>query len=168
MDGCPRRYDRSRAPSDRFDHYFDEVVSAVRANRDLLDPAPAALLHGDPAMPNCTYHDGEVALLDWEIAHVGDPVRDVHRARDQQFDSLRESGDERFVTAFYDGYRNRAGGLPEGYDERSPIYDAVRFLGTVGFFEKTAEYVDEPREEFATWVQAEMERRLDALERTPR
>ncbi|WP_435348223.1 phosphotransferase family protein [Haloarchaeobius sp. HRN-SO-5] len=154
---------RARAPSERFDGYFDDVAAAVRANRDLLDDAPAALVHGDPAMPNTFYGEDRFGFVDWEIAHVGDPVRDVHRARDQQLDSLREPGDERLVAAFYDGYRERAGGLPDGYDERTPVYDAVRFLGTVGFFEQTAEYVDDPREEFATWVQSEMERRLDAL-----
>ena len=154
---------RSMAPSDRFDYHFDEVAAAVEANRDLLDDAPAALLHGDPAQPNCFRGESGVGFLDWEIAHVGDPVRDLHRARDQQFDSLRADAPEEVTTAFYDGYRERAGGLPDGYEDRRPVYEAVRFLGTSGFVEKVAQYVDEPVEELAAWIRKEMDRRLAAI-----
>ncbi|NHN47800.1 phosphotransferase [Halostella sp. JP-L12] len=151
---------RALSPSDRFDRHFDEVIAAVEANRDLLDDAPAALLHGDPAMPNCFRGADGIGFLDWEIAHVGDPVRDLHRVRAQQIDGLRSAGDERLVTALHEGYRERAGGLPPGFEERRPVYRAVRFLGTSGFVEKTAEFADESLEEFAAWVDAEMERRL--------
>ncbi len=154
---------RDLAPSERFGHHFDEVIAAVEANRALLDDAPAALLHGDPAQPNCFRGDDGVGFLDWEIAHVGDPARDVYRARDQQFDSLQSEGPERVVSAFHDGYRERAGGLPDGFAERRPIYEAVRLLGTSGFFERMAAFVDEPREELADWLGAEMERRLAEL-----
>ena len=151
---------RTIAPSDRFDHHFDAVVAAVEANRTLLDDAPAALLHGDPAQPNCYRGPAGAGFLDWEIAHVGDPVRDIHRTQDQMFDSLRSEGPERIVSAFYDGYRERAGGLPSGFEDRRPIYEAVRFLGISGFYEKMAAFVDEPPEELADWIRTEMDRRL--------
>ncbi|MCU4973856.1 phosphotransferase [Halobacteria archaeon AArc-m2/3/4] len=154
---------RGLAPADRFDHHFDEVIAAVEENRELLDDAPAALLHGDPAKPNCFLDDGEVGLLDWEIAHVGDPARDLHRVRDQQIDSLRTDGPERLVTALYEGYRDWAGDLPDGFEERRPVYEAVRHLGTSGFFERVVEYVDESPDELERWVQAEMDRRLAEL-----
>ncbi|MFC4552501.1 MULTISPECIES: phosphotransferase family protein [Halorussus] len=154
---------RAMAPADRFDHHFDEVAAAVEANRDLLDDAPAALLHGDTAQPNCFRGESGVGFLDWEIAHVGDPARDLHRACDQQFGSLRGDAPEELTSALYEGYRERAGGLPDGYEDRRPVYEAVRFLGTSGYVEKVAEYADEPVEELAAWVDEEMDRRLAAI-----
>lgn len=155
---------RAIVPSDRFDHHFDAVIAAVDANRALLDDAPAALLHGDPAQPNCYRGPAGVGFLDWERAHVGDPVRDIYRTRDQVFDSLRTEGPDQIVSAFYDGYRERAGRLPAGFEDRRPVYEAVRFLGTSGFYKKMAAFVDEPPEEFARWVRAEMDRRLAKIQ----
>lgn len=153
---------RSLAPDDRFDHHFDAVVEAAEANRDLLDDTPAALLHGDPAQPNCFVQHG-VGFLDWELAHVGDPARDLYRARDQQFGSLRGDDPDHLVSALYDGYREYAGGLPDGFEDRVPVYDAVRLLGVSGYFEKSVEFHDEPPEEFAAWLDSEMDRRLARL-----
>jgi len=154
---------RSLAPSDRFDRHYDEVIAAVEANRGLLNDALAALVHGDPAKPNCFRGEDGVGFVDWEIAHVGDPARELYCARAQAIDGLRTTGDERVVTALREGYRDRAGGLPPVFAERRPVYRAVRHLGTSGFVEKTAEFVDEPVEEPAAWVDAEMDRRLADL-----
>lgn len=163
---------RAIAGDGRFDHHFDEVIAAVRDNRDLLDDAPAALVHGDPAHPNCIHSepaadgepdtDGEarVGFLDWEISHVGDPARELRRARRQQTESLLGDGPDRLVTALHDGYRDRAGALPDGFEARQPVYDAVTFLGTSGFFEKWAPDADDSTEELADRVRSEMERRL--------
>lgn len=148
------------ASSDRFDHHVDAAIEAVEANRELLDDAPAALLHGDPARPNCFRGEAGIGFLDWEIAHVGDPIRDVERTRGLQIDSLRAEGPEEIRTAFYDGYRERAGGLPEGFEERRPVYDVVRFLGHSGVFDKWAAFLDTDPEKLATWMDAEMDRRL--------
>lgn len=42
------------------------------------EPARAAVLHGDPGIGNLLWHDGGItALLDWEMAHVGDPYDDL-------------------------------------------------------------------------------------------
>jgi aminoglycoside phosphotransferase (APT) family kinase protein len=154
---------RVLAPSDRFDEHFDRVIDAVRSNHELLDDAPAALCHGDPARPNCVYNRGAIGLLDWELAHVGDPARDLHRARSQQLDPPRGEASEELVAALYDGYRERAGGLPAGFEARRPVYAAVRLLGVSGFFERWAAYADAPTAELATWLDAEMDRRLAAI-----
>ena len=154
---------REITPDDQFDHHFDDVIAAVEDARDLLDSAPAALLHGDTAVPNCFRADERIGFLDWEIAHVGDPVRDLQYTRDQHFDSLRSSGPERLVTAFYDGYREQAGGLPEGFDDRLPVYEAVNHLGISGHVERIAEFHDEPRDELSAWIDAEMSRLLATI-----
>lgn len=155
---------RDLASTDRFADHFDRVRDAINANRDLLADAPAALLHGDPAMPNTTW-DGEVAgFLDWELAYVGDPARDLYRARSQQLDGVKEPGPADLVAALHDGYRDVAGGLPDGYPDRKPLYRAVRFLGTSGYVDKLVEFVDEEEDAFAAWVDAEMDRRLAAVE----
>ncbi|ELZ91183.1 phosphotransferase, partial [Haloferax mucosum ATCC BAA-1512] len=155
---------RDLAPAERFDHHFDEVTQAVVENRETLDSAPAALLHGDVAQPNCFHTESGVGVLDWEIAHVGDPARDLYRAKVQLFDSLRSVGPAAVIDAFYDGYRSVAGGLPNGYEARKPIYEAVRFLGVSGFFDKYAEFRDEDEEALAEWVAVEMTRLLGRIE----
>jgi aminoglycoside phosphotransferase (APT) family kinase protein len=154
---------RAIAPSDRFDHHYDAVLAAVESKRDLLADAPAALCHGDVAIPNCVLGRAGVGLLDWEIAHVGDPARDLYRARRLQLDGVRDRGPDRLVEAFYDGYRARAGGLPDGFEARRPVYEAVWFLNYAGFFENWVEFVGASTEEFADWVRTGMERRLEAL-----
>ncbi|WP_396612781.1 phosphotransferase family protein [Haloferax sp. S1W] len=156
-------YTRELASEDRFDHYFDEVVAAVEENRSLLDDAPAALVHGDLAQPNCFRLGDRIGFLDWEISHVGDPARDLYRAKKQQFNVFRTDPPEWMVEAFFDGYRSVAGGLPDGYDERQPIYEAVWFLSVPGFFDKFVEDYDEDPVEFAAWMEAEMARLLDRI-----
>ncbi|WP_410765887.1 phosphotransferase family protein [Haloferax sp. DFSO60] len=154
---------RGLASDDRFDAHFDRVKDAVLRNRDVLDAAPATLVHGDPAQPNSFQRDDETGFLDWEITHIGDPARELHRAQSQQFGSFRSSDPEHLVSALHDGYRSVAGDLPRGYAERKPIYEAVRFLGVSGYIDKWLELVDEPESEFTTSVEAEMERRLAEL-----
>jgi hypothetical protein len=168
---------RAIAGEGRFDHHFDEVIAAVEAERDLLDDAPAALVHGDPAHPNCIHRrervegdggadrDGvgdavPVGFLDWEIAHVGDPARELRRTCRLQFGPLLSRGSDRLVAALHEGYRDRAGSLPAGFEARRPVYDAVSFLGASGFFEKWEHRFDEPTEELAERVQSRMEARL--------
>ena len=154
---------RRLAPDDRFSHHFEAVIDAVEANRKPLDRAPAALLHGDPARPNCFLVGSEVGLLDWELVHVGDPARDLYRVRDQQIDPLRSTGPDELVEALHEGYRERAGGLPAGFEKRRPVYEAVRFLGVSGYIDRVAEFEGEPVEELAGWADEEMSRRLDRL-----
>lgn len=151
---------RELAPTDRYDHHFDEVTAAVRENRETLDSAPAGLVHGDGAQPNCFRFESAIGFLDWELAHVGDPSRDLYRAKVQLFDSLRTTGPDAIVDSFFHGYRSVSGGLPGGYESRKPVYEAVRFLGVSGFFDKIAEFHDEDADELAAWVEAKMDRLL--------
>ncbi|MEF8913381.1 phosphotransferase family protein [Natronomonas sp.] len=154
---------RALAISERFEHHFDAVIEAVEENREVLEEAPAALLHGDPAAPNCMLADGDLGFVDWERSHVGDPARDLYRARNQQIDAIREASDERLVAALHDGYREQADGLPDGYHERRPIYRAIRHLAVSGFFENYLDYREESADELAAWTSEEMDRRLDAI-----
>ncbi|GGN93867.1 phosphotransferase family protein [Haloarcula pellucida] len=155
---------REIASSDRFEKYYDEVIEAVEANHERLNLAPATLVHGDPAMPNIFRSETTLGFVDWEITHIGDPARELHRARSQLLESRDLGNDDQLVTALYGGYRQRAGSLPDGLDDRKPIYDAVRFLGTAGFFDKVVEFSDDSPEEVATWIEAEMNERLTAIQ----
>jgi hypothetical protein len=67
------------------------------------------------------------------------------------------------VDAFFAGYRAVAGSLPAGFDERLPVYRAVRHLGWSGYFENYLQFLDESPEELADWIEDEMERRLAPL-----
>ncbi|WP_418284623.1 phosphotransferase family protein [Halorubrum sp. DTA46] len=104
-----------------------------------------------------------VAFIDWELAHVGDPARDLVRAEDQLLNGFDSTGPERFSEALYAGYRDRFGGLPPGFEERRPIYRAVRMLGRSGFVDQWATYLDEPLESLVSRADAELEARLDAV-----
>jgi aminoglycoside phosphotransferase (APT) family kinase protein len=52
------------------------LVDALAAR--LPDPAPPVLVHGDYHYGNLIFRDGKVAaIVDWEIAQLGDPLLDV-------------------------------------------------------------------------------------------
>lgn len=154
---------RDLADPGRFDDQFDRVLAVVDDHRDLLSDAPATLVRGDPARPNAVRVADGVGLLDWELAHAGDPARELARARHQALDPLRGEADERLVRALHDGYRDRAGSLPSGFERRRGPYRAVAFLGTAGHFERWIDWNDAPADDLAAWVEAEMDRRLDAV-----
>lgn len=155
---------REIAPAERFPEHFDAVIGAVEANRKRLNEAPAALLHGDPAHAN-GFRSGEtVGFLDWEMAHVGDPVRELHRARRQLLESQYFDVSDRLGTVFLDAYRQAAGSLPEGFEARRAVYEAVGYLGRTTFFTKWAPDAERPEEELAAELEAEMDRRLEGLQ----
>ncbi|MFB6119121.1 phosphotransferase family protein [Halosegnis sp.] len=157
------RYMREAASDPRFPGYYDDLLAAIDTNRDQLSGAPAALCHGDPARPNAVFVDRRLGLLDWERSHAGDPARELYRARDQWLKPLREEADPTLVDAYRDGYRSVAGGLPDGYERRRPVYEAIRLTGPVGFFENYLALGDIEESEFADWLAAKMERRLARL-----
>lgn len=179
---------REIGTTDRLERHFDAVIDCVEANRALLNGAPAALLHGDIAKPNAFVLDRDgtqagthveahgkvdpnvpgIALIDWELAHVGDPARDLVRARDQLCNGFDAEGPARFGDAVYAGYRERAGGLPDGFESRRPIYRVVRVLGRSGFIDQWATYLDESVETLVDRIDAELDARLNAVESTGR
>jgi len=183
--------DRTReiGTSERLADHYDAVADCVRANRDLLDGAPAALLHGDVTKPNlfvtaggaavdgsdATSEDGAVdavgavgggtgvSPIDWELSHVGDPARDLVRAEDQLLNGFDSTGPDRFAAALRKGYRERAGVLPAGFERRRPVYEAVRMLGRSGFIDQWATYLDEPVDDLIERANAELRARIDAV-----
>jgi len=154
---------REIGTSERLADHYDAVVDCVRANRDLLDGAPAALLHGDVAKPNLFVDGDAVAAIDWELSHVGDPARDLVRAEDQLLNGFDSTGPERFAAALRAGYRERAGGLPAGFERRRPVYEVVRMLGRSGFVDQWTTYLDEPLDALVERADAELRARLDAV-----
>ncbi|MDG5761372.1 phosphotransferase [Natronococcus sp. A-GB1] len=153
---------RELASSDRFDHHFDAVVGAVEDNRERLDEAPATLVHGDPAQPNCVRGETGTGFVDWELAHVGDPARELHRAEDQLLPETATNASE-LRDALREGYRREQGSIPKGVDERAPVYDAVRQLGRSGFFDKWVTLTGESEATVVKRIESEMQRRLDAI-----
>ena len=157
------RYVHELGTSERFDEHFEAAIEVIQAERERLTGAPAVLVHGDVTHGNC-YRRGEgVGLLDWEDAHAGDPVREIRRTQRQLLEPLGDDPEERVVAALREGYRDRAGGLPDGYEERAPIYAVVSFLDVSGFFDTWAPDHDRPTADLAAWVDREMERRLAAV-----
>jgi aminoglycoside phosphotransferase (APT) family kinase protein len=69
-----------------FDIYDDMSFDAIPVFRDALTwmrrtqprPLPLTVVHGDFNPSNFLYKDGRVtALIDWEVAHIGDPREDL-------------------------------------------------------------------------------------------
>jgi aminoglycoside phosphotransferase (APT) family kinase protein len=57
--------------------FADFALAFLRA-RFPGEPARLAVLHGDPGVGNLLWADGRItALLDWEMAHAGDPYDDL-------------------------------------------------------------------------------------------
>jgi aminoglycoside phosphotransferase (APT) family kinase protein len=170
-----RTIERTReiGTSERLAAHYDAIIDCVETNRTRLLDVPAALLHGDVAMPNLfvadersmndgwSENDDGIAPIDWELAHVGDPVRDIVRAEDQLLNGFDYRGPERYVTAFREGYRERAGGLPAGFAARRPIYDVVRMLGRSGFLDQWTTYLDEPMADLVERAETEFRARLE-------
>ncbi|RLM67822.1 phosphotransferase family protein [Halorubrum sp. Atlit-26R] len=154
---------REIGTSERLAEHYDAVIDCVRANRDLLDDAPAALLHGDVTKPNVFVDGDAVAAIDWELSHVGDPARDFVRAQDQLLNGFDSTGPDRFAAALREGYRERAGGLPAGFERRRPVYEVVRILGRSGFIDQWATHLDEPVDALVERADAELRARLDAV-----
>ncbi|MFC7324291.1 phosphotransferase family protein [Halorubrum rutilum] len=174
-----RTVERTRriGTSERLAHHYDAAIDCIEANRDRLRDAPAALLHGDVAMPNLFVADGGngrggadgagttdgIVPIDWELAHVGDPARDLVRAEDQLLSGFDERGPERYAAALRAGYAERAGGLPPGFEERRPIYEVVRMLGRSGFIDQWTTYLGEPTADLVDRAEAELAARLAAV-----
>lgn len=71
---------------------------------------------------------------------------------------------DQLYEALRDGYRDHAGGLPDGFDWSRPLYRAVTFLLLqVATFDDWAPQASEPTEELAEWVREEADRRIDHL-----
>ena len=166
---------REIGTSERLAHHYDVAIDCVEANRDRLRGTPAALLHGDVAMPNLFVDDHRsvpegdaegtdgVVAIDWELAHVGDPARDLVRAEDQLCNGFDERGPERHTAALRAGYSERAGGLPPGFEERRPIYEVVRMLGRSGFVDQWTTHLGEPTADLVDRAEAELAARLAAV-----
>lgn len=153
------------AHSDLFDRYVDEVVAALKTNREKLDGAPAVLVHNDPHEGNCRYYnEAGVGLLDWETGHVGDPAHDLYRVLEQRFGYVRPEGPARLIDALHEGYRGQAGELPDGFADRTRVYEVERVLAAAALIDIKARSRDESRQDLVDWVEARMERRLDAIQ----
>ena len=149
---------------DRFPDARERVRGAVRSYRDRLDGTAAALLHCDPRPANCSLDpDGGPGLLDWEAALVGDPTLDLCFAENQyvEREDVAEADRARLHGALRAGYRERAGGLPDGFESTRPLYRAVTFLLLqVASFDAWASGVDDPTDALAAWVREEFDRRV--------
>lgn len=152
------------AHSDVYDRHVDDVVAALKANREKLDAAPAVLVHNDPNEGNCRcYHEDGVGLIDWETAHVGDPARDLFRVLEQRFGYVRPEGPAHLIDALHEGYRDQAGKLPDGFAERTRVYELERVLAAAALIDIKAKSLDESRQSLVDWVETEMARRLEAV-----
>jgi aminoglycoside phosphotransferase (APT) family kinase protein len=57
---------------------FETAFAWLRANAEVNDQCPRALVHGDYGLNNILIDDGRVtAILDWEFAHIGNPAYDL-------------------------------------------------------------------------------------------
>lgn len=82
-------------------------------------PGPRVLVHGDFRLGNLLIDDtGLRAVLDWEMAHVGDPLEDLGWlcVPSWRFGATLPVGGFGTYQQLLDGYRSMAGGLPVDSD----------------------------------------------------
>lgn len=146
--------------AERFADLPDRLTEVLRA----VEPtAPeTTLLHGDPSRINL--HVEPLGLLDWERALGGDPAFDLVEAESHHLGQpdVDDEAEARLRAALHEGYRERRGALPAGYETHRPVYWAVARLLVPQTFEDWAPEAEEPTEELATWVRETYEETLTA------
>jgi len=95
----------------------------ARSFADVLDDEGPSVIHADPGPYNLIVDagNGEVrALVDWELARIGDPVEDLALVEWYTRIWWRSSGD--VLQHFYDAY----GRLPEWSERRAAMIERCR------------------------------------------
>jgi aminoglycoside phosphotransferase (APT) family kinase protein len=106
--------------------------AAASGPRPVPHPNSPALLHGDPWPGNIIWHHGRLAaMIDWEEAHVGDPLEDLAIAR---FDVLSMLGWE----AMEGLTREYASARPQVDLTDLPYWDLYAALRPSGEFDRWA------------------------------
>jgi len=156
--------------ADRFAAVPERVDALLADAADALAGFDPTLCHEDPNRGNVLLAPDEPpGLIDWETAVVGDPALSLARGESHHVDVADAAADlrERLRTALYEGYRDVAGDLPPGYDQRRPIYRVVTFALTAQTFDLWAPDASEPTAELAEWVESEFDRRVRAARPDP-
>jgi aminoglycoside phosphotransferase len=146
--------------ADRFSDIPERLTETIREIHPTLDSTTPTLLHGDPGRNNI--HLDPNGLLDWERAFVGDPAFGLTNAAFHHLDQpdVDEAERSTLVSALYEGYRERAGELPNGLDDRRPLYRATSYLLYPQAFNDWASSIDVPDDELAADVRDEFDTRL--------
>ena len=146
--------------ADRFSDLPEQLIDIIREVDPTLNGITPTLIHGDPSRIN-VYLDPD-GLLDWERALVGDPAFGLVEATFHHLGQPDVSEDERPVlrSALYDGYRERAGALPAGLEEKRPLYRAIAELLIPQAFNDWASSL-ESKDEVAAEVREDFEFRLE-------
>ena len=150
--------------ADRFRDLPGQLINTIQAVDPTLDGTTPTLIHGDPSRVN-VYLDPN-GLLDWERALVGDPAFGLAEALFHHLGQPDVSEDERPVlqSALYEGYRERAGTLPTGFEEKIPLYRAIVNLLIPQAFDDWASSA-ESKDALAADVREDFESRLDQARR---
>ncbi|WP_079977550.1 phosphotransferase family protein [Halococcus sediminicola] len=146
--------------ADRFSDLPGRLIDTIQAVNPTLDGITPTLIHGDPSRIN-VYLDPD-GLLDWERALVGDPAFGLVEATFHHLGQPDVSEDERSAlrSVLYDGYRERAGALPTGLEEKRALYRAMANLLIPQAFNDWASSA-ESQDELAAEVREDFESRLD-------
>lgn len=100
---------------------LEAAFNWLRTNIPNPDLCPV-LVHGDAGIHNMIFREGKlIALLDWELADLGDPARDLLLMRDQ---IVQHVPWQQFIFWY-----EESGGSPIS-DDRARFYDV--FISTIG------------------------------------
>lgn len=124
-----------------------EVAGAVGRVVEAMADRRVCLVHGDFSPKNVLAGDGEVWVIDWEVAHLGDPAFDVafllnhlvlkSIARPQRAGAYRAAAD-----AFVAAYRAGTGGLSSAGGEAHVVAHLGCLLLARAVGKSPAEYLD--------------------------
>ena len=117
----------------RIDPFYRTVAARYPQLADRIDAAADALLtkrkclvHGDFSPKNVLHGDGRLWVLDWEVAHIGDPCFDLaHLLSHLLLKAVHRRADER-------RYRSAAESFLHAYGESGRAVDGDDLLANIG------------------------------------
>jgi fructosamine-3-kinase len=147
---------------DRFADVPERVTELFEENNGILDGATPTLVHQD-IRPENVFDGDRLGAVDWEWTLVGDSGLGLCWGEYWVGDQVDVSASERdrLRKRLHKGYREYAGSLPTGFEERRPFYRVLTYLATLKTFEFWAPEADEPTGQVADRVRDELNRRIE-------
>ena len=117
-----------------------QAVSHIKLNK-------TALLHGDFWMGNFIWRGGEVFIIDWEDARLGDPLSDLGKLRLELTWAFGKKSASRFTTI----YQNRMPSVDMTYLPFWDLWGAYRLSDFADWFDEQ-KIIDGMKAQFDTFV----------------
>jgi len=129
------------------------------------DGGPQTLIHGDPHIGNLFLDGDRVGFLDWGMAKIGTPIRDLGFFLTMGMESDDRRRDERELVRHYLDVRHALGGSPIAFEDAWFAYRVhAAYTVIASFLTMVPPYDTESRRMFTTNFRARSMAALDDLD----